>query len=41
MGVTGGNPVGFDVGQPAGAAGSTLPGIDLVRRPLFQLALDA
>lgn len=31
MGVTGGNPIGFDVGQPAGAAGSTLPGIDLVR----------
>eukprot|EP00878_Enallax_costatus_P005444 GHUV01005715.1.p1 GENE.GHUV01005715.1~~GHUV01005715.1.p1 ORF type:complete len:238 (+),score=61.20 GHUV01005715.1:112-825(+) len=29
MGVTGGNPIGFDVGQPAGAAGSTLPGIDL------------
>ncbi|KAF8072866.1 FKBP16-4 [Scenedesmus sp. PABB004] len=29
MGVTGGNPLGFDVGQPAGAPGSTLPGIDL------------
>eukprot|EP00195_Chlamydomonas_chlamydogama_P005727 CAMPEP_0202902694 /NCGR_PEP_ID=MMETSP1392-20130828/17006_1 /ASSEMBLY_ACC=CAM_ASM_000868 /TAXON_ID=225041 /ORGANISM="Chlamydomonas chlamydogama, Strain SAG 11-48b" /LENGTH=223 /DNA_ID=CAMNT_0049589501 /DNA_START=1 /DNA_END=672 /DNA_ORIENTATION=- len=29
MGVTGGTPVGFDVGQPAGAAGSTLPGIDI------------
>lgn len=34
MGVTGGNPLGFDVGQPAGAAGSTLPGIDLVRHAL-------
>jgi hypothetical protein len=32
IGVTGGNPLGFDVGQPAGSAGSTLPGIDLVRR---------
>jgi hypothetical protein len=31
IGVTGGNPLGFDVGQPAGSAGSTLPGIDLVR----------
>jgi hypothetical protein len=30
IGVTGGNPLGFDVGQPAGAAGSTLAGIDLV-----------
>jgi hypothetical protein len=30
IGVTGGNPLGFDVGQPAGSAGSTLPGIDLV-----------
>eukprot|EP00775_Hariotina_reticulata_P010263 gene10263-10422_t len=29
IGVTGGNPLGFDVGQPAGAAGSTLAGIDL------------
>lgn len=29
MGVTGGNPLGFDVGQPAGEAGSTLPCIDL------------
>ncbi|KAF6266824.1 hypothetical protein COO60DRAFT_15796 [Scenedesmus sp. NREL 46B-D3] len=29
IGVTGGNPLGFDVGQPAGMAGSTLPGIDL------------
>ncbi|WIA08928.1 hypothetical protein OEZ86_011517 [Tetradesmus obliquus] len=29
IGVTGGNPLGFDVGQPAGSAGSTLPGIDL------------
>jgi hypothetical protein len=33
IGVTGGNPLGFDVGQPAGSAGSTLPGIDLVRTP--------
>jgi hypothetical protein len=33
IGVTGGNPLGFDVGQPAGSAGSTLPGIDLVRMP--------
>ena len=30
LGVTGGNPVGFDVGAPSGTAGSTLPGIDLV-----------
>eukprot|EP00879_Flechtneria_rotunda_P015960 GHRR01016692.1.p1 GENE.GHRR01016692.1~~GHRR01016692.1.p1 ORF type:complete len:236 (+),score=63.01 GHRR01016692.1:755-1462(+) len=29
LGVTGGNPIGFDVGQPAGSPGSTLPGIDL------------
>lgn len=29
LGVTGGNPVGFDVGAPSGTAGSTLPGIDL------------
>lgn len=28
-GVTGGVPFGFDVGQPAGEAGGTLPGIDL------------
>jgi hypothetical protein len=27
MGVTGGNPLGFDVGQPAGSPGSTLPGL--------------
>jgi hypothetical protein len=30
MGVTGGTPLGFDVGQPPGAAGSTLRGIDVV-----------
>lgn len=30
MGVTGGTPVGFNVGVAAGDAGSTLPGIDLV-----------
>jgi FKBP-type peptidyl-prolyl cis-trans isomerase len=29
VGVTGGTPFGFDVGQPRGAPGSTLPGIDL------------
>lgn len=29
MGVTGGTPMGFDIGQPAGAAGSTLAGVDL------------
>ena len=29
MGVTGGTPLGFDVGQKAGDAGSTLPGIDV------------
>lgn len=29
MGVTGGTPFGFDVGQPAGSAGGTMTGIDL------------
>ncbi len=29
IGVTGGTPLGFDVGQPAGSPGSTLAGIDL------------
>jgi hypothetical protein len=29
LGVTGGNPFGFDVGQPRDAPGSALPGIDL------------
>lgn len=29
--MTGGTPVGFNVGTAAGEAGSTLPGIDLVR----------
>lgn len=27
--MTGGTPFGFDVGQPANAPGSALPGIDL------------
>lgn len=31
MGVTGGTPFGWDVGQPAGSAGSTLKGLDVVR----------
>jgi hypothetical protein len=30
MGVTGGTPVGFNVGTAPGEPGSTLPGIDLV-----------
>lgn len=30
MGVTGGSPIGFDVGAPE--AYGTLPGLDLVRR---------
>ncbi|KAJ9516634.1 hypothetical protein QJQ45_015184, partial [Haematococcus lacustris] len=29
LGVTGGTPVGFNVGTPYGESGSTLPGIDL------------
>jgi hypothetical protein len=29
LGVTGGSPFGFDVGQPRDAPGSALPGIDL------------
>ncbi|PNW70762.1 hypothetical protein CHLRE_17g733250v5 [Chlamydomonas reinhardtii] len=29
MGVTGGTPLGFNVGQPAGEAGGTLPGLDV------------
>ena len=30
LGVTGGTPVGWDVGQPEGSPGSTLAGLDLV-----------
>lgn len=30
LGVTGGNPMGFDVGTPPGEPGSTLAGLDLV-----------
>ncbi len=31
MGVTGGTPLGFDVGTPAGEPGGTLAGLDVVR----------
>lgn len=41
MGVTGGNPLGFDVGQPAGSAGSTLAGIDVVRPALLENARES
>lgn len=37
MGVTGGTPLGFDVG--AKGAGGTLPGLDLVRPTSPEIAL--